>query len=94
MMVWDEAKRQTNLEKHGLDFADARLLLANRYRLEFESVRNGQLRHQAFAYVVEALAVLTVVWVPGKEKRIISFRRAHRFEREEYYDWLEKEFQD
>jgi uncharacterized DUF497 family protein len=23
MIVWDEAKRKTNLEKHGLDFVDA-----------------------------------------------------------------------
>jgi uncharacterized DUF497 family protein len=22
-LIWDETKRQTNLQKHGLDFADA-----------------------------------------------------------------------
>lgn len=94
MMVWDERKRQGNLEKHGLDFVDAWLVLTNRYRLEFQSVRNGQTRHQTFAYVAEVLTVLTVVWVPGTKPRIISFRRAHRYEREAYYDWLEKEFEE
>jgi uncharacterized DUF497 family protein len=35
-MIWDEAKRIKNLEKHQLDFADAGLVLSNRYRLVFE----------------------------------------------------------
>jgi len=93
-MVWDESKRQRNLEKHGLDFADAYLVLTNRYRLVFETVRNGEVRRQAFAYVSEVLTVVTVVWLPGKKQRIISFRRAHRYEREAYYAWLEKEYED
>jgi uncharacterized protein len=45
-MIWDETKRHINLEKHHLDFADAGLVLFNRYRLEFESVRNGEARRQ------------------------------------------------
>lgn len=94
LMDWDEAKRQTNLDKHRLDFLDAGLVLSSRYRLILQTVRNGQVRNQSFAYVVEVLTVLTVVWVPGEKKRIISFRRAHRYEREAYYDWLEKEFED
>ena len=93
-MIWDETKRLINLEKHRLDFADAALVLSNRYRLEFESVRNGQIRRQSFAYVAEVLTVLTVIWVPGETQRIISFRRAHKNEREAYHAWLEKEFAD
>ena len=34
-MIWNETKRALNLEKHGLDFVDAGLVLSNRYRLEF-----------------------------------------------------------
>ena len=93
-MIWDNTKRQINLEKHYLDFADAGLVLSNRYRLEFESVRNGEVRRQTFAYVAEVLTVLTVIWVPGEKRRIISFRRAHKNEREAYHAWLEKEFKD
>jgi uncharacterized DUF497 family protein len=93
-MIWDETKRHINLEKHYLDFADAGLVLSNRYRLEFESVRNGEVRRQTFAYVAEILTVLTVIWVPGEKRRIISFRRAHKNEREAYHAWLEKEFKD
>jgi len=93
-MIWDETKRQINLEKHHLDFADAWLVLTNRYRLVFEVVRNGEVRRQAFAYVAEVLTVLTVIWLPGEKQRIISFRRAHRNEREAYHAWLEKEFKE
>lgn len=93
-MVWDETKRLINLEKHQLDFADARLVLSSRYCLEFESVRNGQTRRQTFAYVAELLTVLTVIWLPGEKQRIISFRRAHKYEREAYHGWLEKEYKD
>lgn len=93
-MTWDETKRQINLDKHQLDFADAGLVLANRYRLVLETVRQGEIRHQAFAYVAEVLTVLTVIWLPGEKQRIISFRRAHRYEREAYYAWLEKEFEE
>ena len=91
-MVWNEDKRQSNIEKHGVDFADAGMVLNNHYRLEFESVRNGETRRQTFAYVSEVLTVLTVVRVPGEKRRIISFRRAHKNERDMYHVWLEKEF--
>ncbi|MFX1716192.1 BrnT family toxin [Paraburkholderia sp. A1RO-5L] len=30
---WDETKRATNLEKHGLDFVDAELVLESEYVL-------------------------------------------------------------
>ena len=93
-MIWDETKRLTNLEKHHLDFADAGLVLSNRYRLEFESIRNEEVRRQTFAYVAEVLTVLPVIWLLGEKRRVISFRRAHKNERGAYHAWLEKEFKD
>jgi hypothetical protein len=92
--IWHEAKRQVNLAKHGLDFMDADLVLANPLRLEGESLRNGERRRQVFAYVFEALAVLTVVYVPGSSPRIISFRPARRSERSAYHEWLETDFNE
>jgi hypothetical protein len=90
--VWDEAKRQTNLLKHGLDFADAAQVLENPYRLEVSTERNGEARLQSLAFVFERLAVLTVVTFAGNPPRIISFRPASRAEREYYHDWLENDF--
>ena len=92
--AWDEAKRQSNLKKHGLDFLDADVVLESELRLEVESIRRGEHRRQAFAYVFEVLAVLTVVYLPGEKQRIISFRPARRTERTLYHDWLENDFDD
>jgi uncharacterized DUF497 family protein len=92
---WDETKRTTNRRKHGLDFADADLVLESRYVLILDSPRKGEMRKQAFAYVFEALAVLTVAFVPGEGRcRVMSFRPAKRTERETYYAWLENDFHD
>lgn len=78
---WDEAKRQANLAKHGLDFADAGLVLDSRYRLDIQVVRNGESRTMSFSYVMHQLAVLTVVHVDHKAVvRIVSFRRASKIE--------------
>lgn len=63
--IWNEQKRATNLDKHHLDFADAGLVLDSQFRLDVESVRNGEQRTQSFAYVFDRLAVLTVVYLPG-----------------------------
>jgi len=91
---WDEAKREANLAKHGLDFADADLVLEGPFVLIKDSPRKGEVRKQAFAYVFEALCVLTVVYVPGKRCRILSFRPTKRKEREAYHEWLEGDGQE
>jgi uncharacterized DUF497 family protein len=54
-LTWDESKRQTNLNKHGLDFADAGEVLASRYRLDVSVVRNGEQRLQSL-FVCDASA--------------------------------------
>lgn len=92
---WDETKRRANLDKHGLDFVDADLVLDSAYRLDIPSERKGERRVQSFAYVFEVLMVLTVVFLEdGSRARIISFRPAKRTERETYHDWLENDFDD
>ncbi|AYH41839.1 BrnT family toxin [Azoarcus sp. DN11] len=94
-IVWDEVKQEGNLDKHGLDFLDAVLVLESPYRLDVESVRSGECRTQSFAYVFDVLAVLTVVPVErGNALRIVSFRPASEEERSAYHDWLENDFDD
>jgi uncharacterized DUF497 family protein len=94
-VLWDPDKRQTNLDKHGLDFTDAMMVLDSKYRLDVKSVRNREHRTQAFAYVFDVLAVLTVVYVSRQSAmRIISFRPASEIERSAYHDWLENDFDD
>ena len=92
--VWDDAKRRSNLVKHGLDFINAFWVLDNPLKLEVESSRKGELRKQAFANVLEMLTVLTVVYAPGEPARIVSFRPASRQERRTYREWLENNLDD
>lgn len=92
-LTWDEAKRRTNLAKHGLDFAQAGEVLDSRYRLDIESRRGDEARTLSVSYVLGVLAVLTVVHTERDgAARVISFRRASRREQEIYDAWLEDEF--
>ena len=92
-ILWDDTKRQANLDKHGLDFADAPMVLESPYRLDVGSVRGGEPRMQSFAYVFDVLAVLTVVHVARDDAlRIVSFRPASDEERSAYHGWLEEDF--
>ncbi len=94
-LVWDETKREANLAKHGLDFADAMLVLQSAYRLDVSVVRANEARIQTFAYVFDVLAVLSLAHAARDgETRIISFRRASADEREAYHDWLKNDFAD
>ncbi len=89
---WDEAKRQANLRKHGLDFADASEVLESRYRLDVQEWRQAELRVLSISYAMGFLAVLTVVHTDRDGAvRVISFRHASREEREAYHAWLEDE---
>ncbi len=88
-LIWDEAKRAENLDKHGLDFADAGDVLDSTYRLDVTVVRKGESRTQSFSYVFGCLRVLTVVHTKrGPTARVISFRKASTQERLDYYDWV------
>ena len=92
-ILWDESKRQANLEKHGLDFVDSPMVLESPFRLDVGSVRGGEPRMQSFAYVFDVLAVLTVVHVAREGAlRIVSFRPASDVERSAYLGWLEEDF--
>lgn len=91
-LIWDEGKRTENLNKHGLDFANAAWVLDSRYRLDVSVVRGGELRTQSFSYVIDRLAVLTVVHLDRDGcTRVVSFRYASKIESEVYRDWLEED---
>lgn len=91
-LTWDETKRLVNLEKHGLDFADAGHVLDSRYRLDVLSAREGEVRVQSLSYAMRRLEVLSVVHIERQGAvRIISFRPASQSESETYYEWIGKE---
>ncbi len=85
MYVWDEAKRKSNLRKHGLDFADAYLVYENRDKCTYEASRGDEYRLMDIALAVIKGRLLTLVYTErGDDVRVISFRNASREERRQY----------
>jgi uncharacterized DUF497 family protein len=75
-LEWDESKRYSNYEKHGLDFADAATVLSG-IGFEIEDTREDY-REPRFRYFgfLKGFMVL-VVYSPRQDSyRIISMRKA------------------
>ncbi len=85
MFVWDEAKRKSNLVKHGLDFKDAHLVYENPDKCTYEAGYRDERRLMDLATAVVRGRLLTLIYTDrGNDVRIISFRPASREEREQY----------
>ena len=83
--LWDEAERQANLSKHGLDFADAEKVLAGPLVL-FEDGREdyGEQRMIGIG-LLETLVALIVHVESDDSIRIISMRKAESDETDLFY---------
>jgi uncharacterized DUF497 family protein len=82
---WDEAKRLHNLEKHGVDFADAVGVLEDEQALSQEDKR--AISEERFVVVgMDYLGrVLTVAYtIRGENIRLISARKATKTESDAY----------
>lgn len=83
--TWDEAKRQSNLRKHGLDFADAEKVFNGPLVLfEDQRVDYGEQRMIGIG-LLDFLVVLVVHVEADDEIRIISMRKADSDETDLYY---------
>jgi hypothetical protein len=83
MFEWNEAKRLENLEKHHLDFRDARLIFDGRPAVHVPSSKNDEARFASVAMIGEKF--YTVIWTwRDNRHRIISFRRARHGEESAY----------
>ena len=83
---WDEAKRLSNIAKHGIDFRDAPDLFHNPY-LILKDIRcnYGEERFLAMGQIGNRPMVL--VFTEREEKiRIISLRKANSREQEKYQE--------
>jgi len=83
MFEWDEAKKQKNLEKHSLDFRDARLIFGGRNAEHVPGLKNEETRFLSIAIIGEK--IYTVVWTWRTDsRRIISFRKSRHGEERAY----------
>ncbi|MDR1361107.1 MAG: BrnT family toxin [Rickettsiales bacterium] len=88
---WDENKRKSNLEKHGLDFLRASRVFKDSNRIEQIDNRKeyGEIRIQVIGKIRLFLRPVLVAFVVytgrGGKKRIISARPASKEEKVVYY---------
>lgn len=82
---WDENKRQTNVRKHKIDFADAqKIFQGHTVTLLDDRVDYEEERYISFGMIGEI--VIAVVHTENKEEiRIISARRASKYEEKIYF---------
>jgi uncharacterized DUF497 family protein len=85
IFTWDEPKRQANLAKHGLDFADAEKVFAGPMVL-FEDNRADYGEQRMIGVGLLDYLVVLIVRVENNETiRIISMRKANGNETDLYY---------
>lgn len=82
---WDEAKREANLRKHGIDFAELGALFEG-YTVTFEDDRSdyGEQRFITYGFLNESVVVVAHT-ERGRTIRIISARKASRHEQKSYF---------
>ncbi|MGH8528574.1 MAG: BrnT family toxin [Nevskiales bacterium] len=82
---WDEAKREANLDKHGLDFILAPLIYEADFKLTLPSPRGNETRWVDIAELEDESVVVTMVYaLRGEVIRVISLRRANSKEHRIY----------
>ena len=83
---WDPKKAATNLQKHGVDFADAVIALEDENALTIEDKNYDEQRFNTLG-LGPKLNVLFLVHAERDDDtiRIISARKAHRNEIRQYY---------
>ena len=82
---WDEAKRQTNLHKRRLDFADAEIIFSGAtFTVEDDRFEYGEDR-----YITLGLLKGQVIVIAHTERneliRIITMRKATKYEQQLYF---------
>jgi hypothetical protein len=86
LFEWDESKRQSNLAKHRIDFRDAKRIFEGPV---FEKANRSHGEDRVLAIgIIENVEIVVVYVIRGERCRIISARRAHRDERQDYANHL------
>jgi uncharacterized protein len=84
---WDEDKNRSNQDKHGLDFADAPLVLSRRcVTFVDDRVAYGETRFVSLGTLAGRVVVITHTPRGRDVTRIISMRKANRREQKTYQE--------
>lgn len=82
---WDETKRESNLQKHGLDFADAEVVFQGAvYTFEDDRFEYGEQRYTTIS-ILQTMIVVISHAESDDTTRVISMRRATKHEQRLYF---------
>jgi uncharacterized protein len=82
---WDEAKRLSNLDKHGIDFLDVEEVFdGDIVTVEDDRPGYGERRFVTFG-LLQGRVVAVVYTDRGDAMRLISVRKATQYEQRTYY---------
>ena len=83
---WDEAKRHSNLSKHGLDFADAELIFDHDV-WEIEDTREDYSEEHIITFgLLKGRVVILIYTLRANVVRVISLRKADSDEEQLYFE--------
>jgi len=86
---WDELKSQSNIVKHGFDFADAFAIFNLPIIVEFDERQDyGEDRYIGIGLLNSRVVVVVYTEPDEKTIRIISLRKALSYERKHYEKYL------
>jgi uncharacterized DUF497 family protein len=82
---WDEAKRRSNLRRHGFDFLDAEKVFASKtFSYEDDRFDYGEIRILTIG-ILDGRVVAVTHTETDEVTRVISMRKALRNEEETYF---------
>ncbi len=85
--TWDEAKRRSNLEKHGLDFAQAHKVFEGLFfTIEDSRFDYGEDRFVTVGFINNMVVIIHTE--TADEVRIISMRKATKYEQKYYRKYI------
>lgn len=88
---WDERKNESNIVKHGLDFADAPRLFANPMRTFLDDRHDyGEDRWIGFGLLDNRVIAVAFAEPEEDTVRIISMRRALAHEKKQYEQYIKQ----
>ncbi len=92
-LEWDKRKNQANIEKHGLDFADAHKIFESPMLVNIDD-RKDYSEDRWVGIGLMDMRVVVIVFTEPKENtiRVISFRKATSAERKRYEQAYKDEF--
>jgi len=83
---WDDAKAAENVRNHGVSFPQAALAFSDPFAVEWMDLREDYREERIILLGMAGNQVLTVVYTERAERiRIVSARRATKYEQDLYY---------